>query len=70
MVICDILTKEENAKHLQSSMLTQKIFGGMFWAIFSFLAFVSVRALVIAKQANALFERALAHQPLQEQLPF
>ncbi len=37
-------------------MLAQRIFGGMFWMLFGLFAFMAARALVIAKQADDIFE--------------
>lgn len=68
-VICEILTEEGNEEYLESSMLAQKIFGFMFWVLFGFFAFVAARALLVAKQAEALLERSLSHRPSQEQIP-
>ncbi|OWP47466.1 hypothetical protein CEG18_28635 [Pseudomonas nitroreducens] len=69
-VICDIFSKKENSDYLASSMLTQKIFGGMFWVLFGLFAFMAARALLIARQADELFKRAALHPVLQQQLPF
>lgn len=68
-LICEILTgKEANKKHLESFIVTQRLTGFSIWVLFGFFAILAARAVLVAKQAEALLERSLAHQP-QKQLP-
>ncbi|WP_160286611.1 DUF6216 family protein [Pseudomonas knackmussii] len=69
MVICEIFTNKENAKYLESSMLTQKALGCMLWAFFGLITLLAARDLLIAKLAENLFERSLSNHPTQETLP-